>query len=297
MSILIGHASIDENGRSSNGQAGDQTGKEVHIGYWYSGNWNVVLRPVSEEIAEKMANACETLCKGNLVGYDQGQRNSLWDELEAVGWDPTKLTAKCETDCSAFMTACARVAGINIPRVFLGNGKYNAPITSTMCNAFCSTGAFQKLTESKYLISDQYLKRGDVLVRESGHTAMALSNGVLFGAAPVVQPSNTIPSVAKPAPSATAIKEVKASGIAYHLDKSLAGLYECTASVLNIRDDSGSGEKVKVLTQIKRGDTVNCYGFYNIVDGVKWLYIQLVNGGITYIAFASSEHLKLKRRF
>ena len=115
MSILIGHASIDENGKASGGQAGDQTGKEVCIRDWYAGNWNVVLRPVSATVAEKMATACETLCKGNLVGYDQGQRNTLWDELERVGWDAGKLKTKCETDCSAFVSACARCAGVDIP--------------------------------------------------------------------------------------------------------------------------------------------------------------------------------------
>lgn len=179
MSILIGHASIDERGKANGGQAGDQTGKEVCTRSWYAGGWNVVLRPKSAAVAEKMAAACETLCKGNLVGYDQYQRNTLWDELERVGWKPAALKVKCETDCSAFMTACARVAGVIVPRVTLTTGQLNAPVTSTMRSAFSSTGAFHVLTESKYLTSDKHLMRGDVLVRESGHTAMALGNGDL----------------------------------------------------------------------------------------------------------------------
>lgn len=178
MSILIGHAAGDENGRAHAGQSGDQSGKEVCVRSWYAGGWNVVLRPVSETVAETMAAACEALCRGNLVGYDQWQRNSLWDELERVGWDPAGLTVKCETDCSAFMTACARAAGIDIPRVRLGSGQLNAPVTSTMRRAFSSTGAFEVLTDKKYLTSDGWLRRGDVLVRESGHTAMALGSGV-----------------------------------------------------------------------------------------------------------------------
>lgn len=177
MSILIGHAAGDENGRAHGGQSGDQTGKEVCIRSWYAGGWNVILRPVSENVAEKMAAACEVLCKGNLVGYDQWQRNDLWTELERVGWDPALLAVKCETDCSALMTACARVAGIDVPRVAMGGGRYNAPVTQTMRRAFGATGEFLVLTEAKYLTSDRYLKRGDVLVRESGHTAMALGDG------------------------------------------------------------------------------------------------------------------------
>lgn len=177
MGVLIGHAVGDENGRAHAGQAGDQTGKEVCIRPWYAGGWNLVLRPLSEEAAERMAAACEILCKGNLVGYDQWQRNGLWDELERVGWDPARLAVKCETDCSALMTACARVAGIDVPRVRLGNGQLNAPVTSTMGRAFGATGAFELLADAKYLSSDQWLRRGDVLVKESGHTAMALENG------------------------------------------------------------------------------------------------------------------------
>lgn len=179
MSILIGHASIDENGRANSGQAGDQTGKEVCVRAWYNANWNVVLRPKSATVAEKMASACEILCNGNLVGYDQYQRNDLWDELAKVNWDPSALKVKTETDCSAFMTALAKIAGIEVQRVSLGNGKYNAPVTQTMRAAFGATGSFEVLTDSKYCTSYAYLKRGDILVRESGHTAMALGNGAL----------------------------------------------------------------------------------------------------------------------
>lgn len=95
MSVLIGHARSDENRGLGGGQAGDQTGAEVQVSAWYAGSWNVVLRPISADVAEKMAAACEALCKGNLVGYDQYQRNTLWDELERVGWDPSKLKTRC----------------------------------------------------------------------------------------------------------------------------------------------------------------------------------------------------------
>lgn len=278
MSILIGHASIDENGRASGGQAGDQTGKEVCIRSWYAGGWNLVLRPVSADIAEKMAAACETLCKGNLVGYDQGQRNTLWDELERVGWDAAKLTAKCETDCSAFVSACARCAGINIPRVALGGGKYNAPVTQTMRGAFESTGAFRVLTEAKYLTSDAYLKRGDVLLRESGHTAMALGNGEAPTAAPVAA-----------APTG-GVKEVTASGKAHYRAKALEGSYKCTAATLSIRDAAGAS--AKELTQIKLGETVQCWGYFSVAGTEAWLYVQLTQGGVKYTAFACETGLR-----
>jgi murein L,D-transpeptidase YcbB/YkuD len=45
-----------------------------------------------------------------------------------------------------------------------------------MVDAFNSTGEFKVLKETKYLTSDEYLKRGDTLVK-SGHTVMVLEDG------------------------------------------------------------------------------------------------------------------------
>lgn len=283
MSILIGHARSDENKRAGGGQAGDQTGAEVQISSWYAGGWNIVLRPVSSVTAEIMAAVCEILCKGNLVGYDQYQRNTLWDELEKVGWDPSKLKTKCETDCSAFMCACAKAAGIGIPRIAIGNGQYNSQVTYTMREAFRSTGRFQVLIDSKYLTSDKYLKRGDILVRESGHTAMVLGNGAQAS-------TPTVPAAAVPTPAASA-DEVKATGIAFLRDTTLTGRYKCTASTyLSARDDSGASKNE--LARIKPGEVVECWGYFNLVNGIKWLYIQFTQDNVKYTAFACASFLK-----
>lgn len=179
MSVFIGHASIDERGKAYGGQAGDQTGREVYIRNWYNGNWNVLLRPKSEMVAEKSAQFCEAVCRGNQVGYDQYQRNTLRDVARKAGWDGEKIATPCETDCSAFMTVCAEAAGVNVSGCYtpLGNGQFNAPVTQNMRSKFTATGAYTVLTDRKYLTSDAYLRRGDILVRESGHTAMVLSNG------------------------------------------------------------------------------------------------------------------------
>lgn len=172
MAILIGHASIDENGRARGGKAGDQTKKEVCTREWYNKNWDFVLRCKDPEKAEKMAVSCEKGCANDKIGYDQNQRNTLNTQAKKVGYDLSKITVRCETDCSAFMSVCAQTAGINIP---YNSG--NAPTTSTMKNAFLSTGEFGVLTDFKYLISDNYLKRGDIQVKTGSHTVMALENG------------------------------------------------------------------------------------------------------------------------
>ena len=171
MAIKIGHASIDERGKTSGGTAGDQTGKEVCIRTWYSKPWGLVLRPKSASVAERMARACEAACANNKIGYDQGQRNTLNAQAKTVGYDLSRV-GKCECDCSSLMAVCAQAAGVNIPYT-----SGNAPTTRTMRTAFSGTGAFEVLTESKYLTTDAWLKRGDVLVAPGAHTVMALESG------------------------------------------------------------------------------------------------------------------------
>lgn len=176
MAVTIGHASIDERGKANSGQAGDQTGKEVCTRSWYARGWTVLLRAKDPAVAEKMAKSCEAACANAHVGYDQYQRNTLRTEARKAGWDLSKITTDCETDCSAFMTVCAEAAGIDMGSAYTSG---NAPVTSNMKQKFVGTGAFEALTDSKYLTSDRYLRRGDILVYEPGHTVMVLSNGDL----------------------------------------------------------------------------------------------------------------------
>ena len=194
MAVKIGHSSIDENGKARGGVAGDQNGRELRTQNWFNGNWTVVLRPKSAEIAEKMAKACEAGCANNKIGYDQNQRNTLRTQARAAGWDLSKITVACECDCSSFMTVCAEAADVNMGGAYTGG---NAPTTSNMRKKFKATGAFEVLTERKYLSGSDYLKRGDVLVREPGHTIMVLSNGAKAASD---TPTNPTPA---PTPAAT----------------------------------------------------------------------------------------------
>lgn len=179
MSVLIAHASCDENGKACGGLAGDQTGREVCVRTWYAAGWNKLIRAKDSNVAERMAKFAEQIAANSKIGYDQWNRNSLRSVAKAAGWDGSKITTACETDCSAFMTVCAEAAGINMDSTYtsLGNGVMNAPVTQNMCSKFKATGAFDVLTLSKYFSTDVHLLRGDILVRESGHTAMAVTNG------------------------------------------------------------------------------------------------------------------------
>ena len=179
MAVLIGHASIDENGKATGGAAGDQTGKEVVTRSWYTKGWNVLLRPKSATLAERSAKACEAACANPNIGYDQGGRNTLYAKAKAVGFDLAVISTGCECDCSSLMHVCAIAGGANL--TYDGNGY----TTRTMVAAFKASGDYEKITDSKYLESDTYLLRGDILVKEGSHTVMVLTNG---SAAAEIQP-------------------------------------------------------------------------------------------------------------
>lgn len=177
MAIKIGHSSISDTGRAVGGKSGDQNGHEVCISKWYNGNWNYVLRPKTKELAEKSAKFVEDVCENKNVGYDQAGtgmtegRNSLYQQAKQVNFDGTKISVPCESDCSSFIHTAAIAGGANLT---YGSNGYT---TRSMVKAFERSGDYEVLSEKKYLTSDKYLKRGDVLVREGYHTIMALENG------------------------------------------------------------------------------------------------------------------------
>lgn len=178
--MRIAHASIDENGRISGGAAGNQTGKEICIRKWYNKPWSILLRHPDPTIREKIAETATILASSpvnSLIGYDQSNRNSLHQVAKACGYDIVEfinLHELCETDCSAFVTVVCLFAGVKALE-YCGN----APTTSTMKTTFEKAG-FRALTDQKYVGSDVYLSRGDILVKPSGHTVICLDNGPLF---------------------------------------------------------------------------------------------------------------------
>lgn len=69
----------------------------------------------------------------------------------------------------------------------------------------------------------------------------------------------------------------------------VVGIYRVTASSLNMRTEAGTqGGDDTILTSIKKGETVHCYGYYNVVKKVKWLLVQYYN----FQGYVSSEYLE-----
>lgn len=172
---MIGHASKDENNQYKNGQSGDQTKQEVYIRTWYSRPWNVILRAKDATVREKIAKAMELACKNDKIGYDQNQRNTLWNNIKTRGFDPSKTTESVETDCSALVCVCCAYAGIPIQYLYKNN---NSLVTSTLRKGLMATKMFEEITDKSILTSDKNLMRGDILLYEGHHTAVNLDNGV-----------------------------------------------------------------------------------------------------------------------
>ena len=169
MMVRVGSARHDENGTVKGGAAGDQTGHEVETQGWYkhSKGW-VVIRAKDAAAREKIARDMEYACANSNIGYDQSQNTTLFTVAKKVGFDCSKVTTKCETDCSRLVRVCLWYAGIEAPPFYTG----------TQVEVLNKTGRFEVLTSPKYTESPDYLLRGDILVTKvKGHTVVVLDNG------------------------------------------------------------------------------------------------------------------------
>lgn len=188
--VMVGSARIDENGKGRGGRPGSQNGKELASQAWYkhAKGW-VVLRPVDSAQAEKIALAMERAIANRHIGYDQDGRLTLYNAAAKVGFDPGRVTADVECDCSSLVRVCLAFAGISTPNF----------TTANEASVLLGTGRFRKLADSKYTDRADYLQRGDVLVtRTQGHTVVVLSDGLLAASrddamdAPAVSPADPV---------------------------------------------------------------------------------------------------------
>lgn len=74
---------------------------------------------------------------------------------------------------------------------------------------------------------------------------------------------------------------------AKYKDLSLAKKYTTTTG-LNLRTGAGTGKDKKIITCMPKGAKVQCFGYYTMVNGVKWLYVQYGK----YTGYCSINYLK-----
>lgn len=184
MAVKVGSARIDENGKTHGGKAGDQNGKEVSTQAWYrhKKGWRV-LRCKNADKADKIARAMQAACDNANIGYDQYQRDTLYNLAKTVDFDPGRVKTPCETDCSALVRVCCAYAG-----VMVGNMR-----TTNEAKILLASGEFTELKGAKYTDQSAYLRRGDILVtRTQGHTVVVLTNGSKAETTPAEETPRTI---------------------------------------------------------------------------------------------------------
>ena len=169
--ILIAHASIDEKGQAKNGQAGDQTGKEVCTRSWYNKPWNAVIRFKDAGKREKIAQLMEKAAANDMIGYDQNQRNTLLTQARKFNYDVSKVTEPCETDCSALVTLACIYAGVPESKL-IHNG--NSATTRTLVPLLKATGEVEVFTMPLYTQKPDKLVRGDILIKEGSHVVVVV---------------------------------------------------------------------------------------------------------------------------
>ena len=177
--VYIGGASIDERGKASGGQAGNQSGRELrkqpyydHDKKWY------VFRARNPAVREDIAVAMENSIANRNIGYDQLQNKTLWNQIKDKGYDPARATTPCETDCARLVRVCVAYG-------FNENGLDASAVpdwyTGTLPTLIMGLGEFVKFTDNAHCKGGRMLARGDILcTRSKGHTVVVLNDGDLF---------------------------------------------------------------------------------------------------------------------
>ncbi len=260
--VIVGSARIDENGKISGGVAGDQTGKEVctQAYYTHSKGW-YLYRAKDAAVAESLASAMLDACNNGNIGYDQGERSTVISQLRKYG-TLKKIATKTEADCSSLVRACCIEAGFD-------TGNFNTASEGTVLN---KTGMFES---RKSVTSSTELFNGDILVTKTkGHTVVVVSGNPRTVGNVSAKPNNKL------------IRKLQS---AKSRDNSIAGTYKTTAN-LNLRYGPGK-DKYDSIIILPAGTECQCYGYYTLASGVKWLYIAASVNGKQYTGFVSIRYL------
>lgn len=178
-SHMISNCGHDENGKYIGGAAGDQYGDEWAIIPWYSRPWTECYYHPLQQVNDLIADLSIEAAINDCIGYDQNQRITFWNLLKAAGYHPKNIKTKCEADCSSGVLAIAKAAGYILGIEALKNIDQTG-YTGNEGSILVKAG-FKKTTESKYLTSEKYVKRGYILNYPYHHTAICVGDGRVSG--------------------------------------------------------------------------------------------------------------------
>ena len=245
----ISNSGKDEKGTYHGGKAGDQSGHEWEVKGWYPRPWTVILRWPDIEVGLKIAQLGIAAALNNKIGYDQYERKTYWNQLEKVGYDPSKITTPCEEDCTAGVTANVKAVG-HLMGIKSLKDLPTSVYSGSMRSVFVKAG-FQALTASKYTGQSAYLLPGDILLYEGHHAATNITYGKKVRPAkmPELTPISATKPEPKPQPSGQKCVTV-------------------TGADVNVR--SAPGTSSRILGIVHRGDALPWQGEDRDVNGTPW---------------------------
>ena len=115
------------------------------------------MRHPEARVRALIAQLAREAAQNDKIGYDQSQRETFWAQLQSVGYYPSRITVPCEADCSSGAVAITRAVGFLLGLALLQ--KLNAAYTGNM------------------RAGPDYLLEGDVLLNDSCHTAINVTDG------------------------------------------------------------------------------------------------------------------------
>lgn len=178
----ISNCGNDEFGGSAGGEAGDQTGGEYTIKKWYNKPWDVVLRYTgenAENVRKTISNLAILAANNDNIGYDQNQRLTFFYELQKANYDPSKITTKCEADCSSSTSAIIIAAGYQCKNEKLK--KVNKSNTTHSLRAALTAVGFKGYYDSEYLNGYEKLVPGDIILNQSSHVCIFVGDAKVNG--------------------------------------------------------------------------------------------------------------------
>lgn len=129
-----------------------------------------IFRIVDEKQRAKFWKAAYFFVNSKRVGYSQKNRLTLYNACKDLGFDNyEKLNKNVECDCSSLMYTCAKIAGIK---------GWSNWVTADMMTKLEKVPGLELLTDKKYYNGPNYLKSGDVLVK-NGHTGCIYQEATL----------------------------------------------------------------------------------------------------------------------
>ena len=172
---MISNCGKDERGKYSGGAAGDQTGREYEIRSWYNRPWDCVLRYPTLKVGEMIGSIATRAANNSFIGYDQGERLSMYNALATVGWNVDRIRKPVEADCSSSTMAVIIAAGYQLGIQPLQRLQPSL-VTWNMEQPLMAAG-FIRLSDRKFLDSDRYLLPGDILLNRKSHVAVNITYG------------------------------------------------------------------------------------------------------------------------